>query len=309
MTVQLTRKRTGSRVAPAEALAVAADEKETRNFLLQRARRDNTPILQDFVQTPRGGSSRHGPLAAFVTGRDLRGLQAYLLAVGIISNGDRDDGWSTSLPIATWARALGLTRNATPASAATGVSKVFARLVDRKLIEKTRHGRERQIRVTLLREDGSGKPYSRPKGDAGNKFLQLPNTFWTEGWHEKLDLPATAMLLVALHAKPVFAMPTEHMPDWYGWSADTAERGLKALQDAGLLTKSSRWVKDAVSPIGAKNLTEYRLTGPFERVPAVLNAPAKAKRGSKGAAGTPATGDGATSADADIASDTEKTAS
>ncbi|TFV52494.1 hypothetical protein [Blastococcus sp. TF02A-35] len=292
MKTQPTRKRTGSRAAPAEALAVAADEKFTREFLLQRARRESTPIRQDFVQAPRGGASRHGPLAAFVTGRDLRGLLAYLLAVGIISNGDRDDGWSTSLPIATWARALGLTRNATPASAATGVSKVFARLVDRKLIEKTRHGRERQIRVTLLREDGSGDPYVRPKGDTGNKFLQLPHAFWNEGWHEKLDLPATAMLLVALHAKPVFPMPTEHMPQWYGWSADTAERGLKTLQDVGLLTKSSRWVKDAVSPIGAKNLTEYRLTGSFERVP---TSKPKPKRAMKDASASIAADDDTTS--------------
>jgi hypothetical protein len=303
MTVQPTRKRTGSRVAPAEALAVAADEKETRDYLLQRARRETTPILHDFVQAPRGGASRHGPLAAFVTGRDLRGLQAYLLALGIISNGDRDDGWSTSLPIATWARALGLTLNATPASAATGVSKVFGRLVERKLIEKTRHGRAREIRVTLLREDGSEKPYSRPKGDAGNKFLQLPNTFWTEGWHEQLDLPATAMLLVALHAKPVFSLPTEHMPEWYGWSADTAERGLKALQDAGLLTKTSRWVKDAVSPIGAKNLTEYQLAGPFTRTP---STPAKATRGRGGAATGAAEDD--PNADASTTTDTEETA-
>lgn len=265
MSQKVVAKRRGSRVVPAAAALVAASEAETRNALLQRSGRTATPVLGQFVQAPPGSSPRHGPLAEFVRGRDLRGLQAYLLLLGLISSGQSEEGWSATLPIPTWARALGITQTATAASASTAVSKVFGRLVQRKLIEKSRHGRERQIRVTLLREDGSGQPYNRPLGEAGNKFFRLSHVYWTDGWHEQLDLPATAMLLVALHAKPDFQLATEHMPKWYGWSADTAERGLGTLVDLGLLTKKTQWVKAPLSPIGASKVNEYRLTDVFDQ--------------------------------------------
>jgi hypothetical protein len=252
---------------------VAATEAETRNHLLERSGRTATPVRASFVQAARGSVVRQGPLAEFVRGRDLRGLQAYLLLLGIISSGDSDQGWSTTLPIATWARALELTRTATAASASTAVSKLFGRLVGRRLIEKSRHGRQRQIRVTLLREDGSGRPYDRPKGDAGNHFLRLSHAYWIDGWFQQLDLPATAMLLVALHEKPNFHLPTEHMPDWYGWSADTAERGLTTLIDHGLLTKNTQWIKAPLSPLGASKVNQYRLTPLFD--PACLPKPTR----------------------------------
>ncbi len=62
-----------------------------------------------------------------------------------------------------------------------------------------------------------------------DRFFNLSHRFWTEDWHRQLDLPATAMLLVALCEPPGFELVTERVPDWYGWSGDTAERGLKTL--------------------------------------------------------------------------------
>jgi len=103
-------------------------------------------------------------------------------------------------------------------------------------------GRERKIRVTLLREDGSGQPYTRPGKGNTDRFLRLSHRFWLDGWYEKVDLPATAMLLVALHEKLNFELPTERVPDWYGWSADTAERGLATLENRRRSQgKSRRW--------------------------------------------------------------------
>ena len=174
--------------------------------------------------------------------RDLRGLQAELLLLGITSSGDGQDGWTTTLPIAVWARAFGTTHYASAASAATAVSKVLSRLEKRRLIERDRRGRERKIRVTLLREDGSGQPYTRPGKGNTDRFLRLSHRFWLDGWYEKVDLPATAMLLVALHEKLNFELPTERVPDWYGWSADTAERGLATLENRRRSQgKSRRW--------------------------------------------------------------------
>jgi len=241
----------------------AATEDETRAALLDRSKRDFAPVNKLFVQAPRGSDSRHGPLATFVHNRDLRGLHAYLLLLGITSSGDSEDGWSTTLPIGVWARAFGTTRDATTASAATAVSKVLTRLEQRKLIDRQRHGRERKIRITLLREDGSGAPYTRPGKGNPDRFLRLPHSFWRDGWHERLDLPATAMLLVALHEKNVFELPAERVPDWYGWSADTAERGLATLEQFGLLTHTVRLKKAPLSPTGLTKVNRYLLHAPF----------------------------------------------
>ncbi len=244
------------------ALAPASGE-ETRAFLLTRSKRRSAPISKLFVQAPLGTVPRHGPLSTFVRHRDLRALRAMLLLLGIISSGDGPDGWSTTLPIAVWARAFDTTLDATPASASTAASKVLARLEDRRLIERTRRGRERKIRVTLLREDGSGEPYTRPT----SRFLQLPHAYWLDGWYRKLDLPATAMLLVALHEKPGFRLPTERVPDWYGWSADTAERGLTRLADFGVLEVAQRLIKAPLSPSGLTKINEYSLLAPFAPSP------------------------------------------
>jgi len=240
-----------------------ATVEDTRAALLTRSRRDFAPINKVFVQAPAGSESRHSILAAFVTGRDLRGLHALLLLLGVISNGSGDDGWSTTLPIKVWARALGTTLTATGQSATTAVSKTLTRLEDRRLIARTRRGRARDIRVTLLREDGSGDPYTRPGADNNDRFLRLPHAFWLDGWHSRLDLPATAMLLVALHEKPGFELPTEKVPEWYGWSADTAERGLKTLIALGIISKTERVKKAPLSPSGLTSVNQYTLLPPF----------------------------------------------
>ena len=190
----------------------AATEDETRAALLARSKRDFAPINKLFVQAARTSPCRHGPLAEFVRNRDLRGLRAYLLLLGITSSGDGQDGWSTTLPVGVWARAFDTTRGATPASAATAVSKVLTRLEQRRLIDRKRRGRERKIRVTLLREDGSGNAYTRPGKGNTDRFFRLSHRFWLDGWYERLDLPATAMLLVALHEKHNFESPDRASP-------------------------------------------------------------------------------------------------
>ena len=259
-----------------------ATSEETRAALLIRARRDSTPVLKAFVQQSSGPTDRSGPLSTFVRNGDLRGLRAELLLLGFNSSGDGPDGWSTTLPIPVWARALDTTRAATDASAATAVSKVLARLEQRKLIERDRRGRGRNVRVTLLREDGSGQPYTRPGKGNTDRFLQLPHSFWTDGWWEQLDLPSTAMLLVALHEKPRFQLATEKVPAWYGWSADTAERGFGTLERLGLLSKVTRMKKAPLSPTGLTKVNEYTLVGPFARgtgAAGTVRATARQRRG------------------------------
>lgn len=257
-----------------------ANEDETRSFLLTRSRRGFAPIPKYFIQNPnRTLTDRSAPLAEFVRNGDLRGLRALLFLHAIISNGGGDNGWSTTLPLSVWARVFDTTKTASGRSSSTSATKILTRLVDRALVKRTRSGRARAITVTLLRPDGSGQPYTRPDGKV-DKFIKLSERFWIDGWHEDLDMAATAMLLVALHEKPAFELPTEHMPAWYGWSADTAERGLKTLRQAGLLMVDKRTKKAPLSPTGATEVNIYTLAGAFAHQPA---GKTKASSGGAGA--------------------------
>lgn len=241
---------------------------DTRAAILKRAGRPAAPIRRTFVQRPRVPGSvnqdRSGPLSWFVRTKNLRALQAYLMVVAATSNGDGPDGWSTTHPIKVWARAFGTTEHAAAASASNAVSKLLQKLEERDLIERRRRGRERQIQVQLLREDGSGDAYTRPDGKTvTDRFLKLPHAFWLDGWCDQLKLPGLAMLLVALSEKNGFKLPTERTPDWYGWSADTAERGLAELEDHGLLSKSRRRRTEPLSASGYGIVNTYYLLPPF----------------------------------------------
>ncbi|MFI6063583.1 hypothetical protein ACIBB8_37675, partial [Streptomyces sp. NPDC051286] len=81
---------------------MTATGRDTRTAVLTRSIRANVPLRKTFVQANKGAASRHGPLKDFVTGRDLRGLKAYLIIVAACSNGD--NGNPSGLPRSTRAR-------------------------------------------------------------------------------------------------------------------------------------------------------------------------------------------------------------
>ncbi|HQH91742.1 MAG TPA: hypothetical protein PLZ83_15425, partial [Dermatophilaceae bacterium] len=176
----------------------ASTAAETRAFLVERSGRTFAPIPKSFIQNPDGKlKNRRAPLADFVRRGDKRGLLALLLLHTIISSGEHEDGWSSSLHLQVWARALGTVSTATGASATSAATKILSRLVDRRLIERRRAGRQRNITITLLSADGTGRPYARPVGATReDRFIRLSHTFWDQAWAEELSLPAIAMLLV-----------------------------------------------------------------------------------------------------------------
>lgn len=244
--------------------AAPASAADTRLALLTRSRRLHTPIPNHFVQCPdKAAHERGGPLAAFVRNRDLRALQAYLLISAVTSSGASEDGWSTTLPLAVWARAFGATDNAETQSASSAASKILGRLQARRLISKQRGGASRGVRVTLLSADGSGQPYSRPT----SHYFRLDHAYWLDGWHEQLSLPATAMLLVLLHERSGCELPTERMREWYGFSPDTAERGIRALRDAKLLAVRQQFKTAPLAPAGVTQVNRYHLLPPFGTTP------------------------------------------
>ncbi|MFD5899848.1 hypothetical protein [Streptomyces sp. NPDC060366] len=250
-----------------------ATGRDTRTAVLDRSIRTNVPLRKTFVQANRGSVSRHGPLKDFVTGRDLRGLRAYLIIVAACSNGD--NGWSTTHDSAVWSRLMDIHETAVSQSARTGAWRALRRLEERNLIECSRSGTK--ITVTLLREDGTGKPYDRPVGDREeNLFLRIPNTFWAQGRDEKLSLPGLALFLVVAREKHWVALPAERAPEWYGWSPDTHERGLKQLVDLGFVLKRAIKKKAPFAPLGYTIAHEYRralITMPRKSKPKKKSAP------------------------------------
>lgn len=216
------------------------------------------------MQAVRGGESRRGPLQTFVSNGDLRGLRAYLIVVAATS-ASNEDGWSTTLDSLVWARLLDAEESArTPAGARTAAWRTLGRLQDRQLIRRARSPRSnRDIAVTLLREDGSGKPYTHPAGgapdDPADWYFRLPVSFWRRGVDAELTMPGLAMILTVAREKPWSAFPAERMPDWYGWSADTTERGLRELIDLDLAEQREAYRRTPLSPVGYTITNQYRL--------------------------------------------------
>jgi hypothetical protein len=245
-----------------------ATSQETIEALLKRAVRKATPIRRDFVWQGRRGKRRPGPLADFVRRRDLRALLLYLLFRGVASK----EPWDSRISAKVWARALDM--GATN-EAVAGVSKVWGRLVERRLVARKRD--RRQARVFALQEDGSGEVYSHPGIDQkGEAYFQLPHAFWTaaEQWHRKLDLAELAMLLIALSLPDEFTLVYERAPKQFGISADTAQRGLKGLQQKGLLKMRKVFKPAPLAPDGYTEERRYTLQPPFRRRKAAPEAAA-----------------------------------
>ncbi|MEX2374859.1 MAG: hypothetical protein WD942_04630 [Dehalococcoidia bacterium] len=224
--------------------------------------RDGTPVRIAFAQRRENQVKTPGPLADFVTAGDLRALLLYLLAM---ARATRKEPWNVVLPAAVWARALGIDLPLTKTASST-ISKAWARIEDRNLIRRGRSGRLAEI--TLLREDGSEQPYTHPKDQGG--YFKLAHAFWLEGppgsgepWYQVLDLPAVAMLLIASSLQPNFALALNRVPEWYGFSSDTAQRGFATLGQHEILQINKVYKKAPLSPLGYTYENRYRLNPPF----------------------------------------------
>lgn len=236
--------------------------------MLKPTGRDAVPIRRVFVQPEEGEGA--GPLAELVSNHDERALDLYLLLHAKASGGDYD----VTLGAAVWARALGL---AATANGKTAVSKAWKRLEDMELISRGRVGRT--ARVVLLMEDGSGEDYTRPVTAEDGLWFNLPHAYWHDGWFLKLDLPSKAMLLIALSLYNGFYLPFDQAKAWYGISRKTAQVGMKALVDHGLLDRDEEWVEEPMSDIGHKLEIHYTLRAPFgphpDRTPSKKKSAAK----------------------------------
>ena len=216
-------------------------------------RRDFVPIDRAFLQLREHGGGA-GPLAAFVSTRRKRALDLYLLGHALASTPPYDG----ALPAWAWARALGMPE--TPSSRVF-ISTTWSWLESQGLVRSVRDGNRR--RIFLLDESGSGEPYTHGAGRKRLDYFKLPYAYWLEGWAERLSLPATAVLLIALSLPQTFVLPQEHGGRWYGLSRDTVRRGLSVLLGQGLLDVRVLHKRAPLSPIGTTEHRHYRLCKPF----------------------------------------------
>ena len=240
----------------------SATTHNTVDAIARSTQREAFPLRQTFIQQKLDGASAPGPLASFVSAGDRTALLLYFLALTKASK----EPWDVALHSAVWARALGLSEP-TGHTARGRVSKAWTRLVERKLVTRSR--RNRTAEFTLLLEDGSGDPYTRPSGKS-RRFINVPRALWTEGppngssrWFEDLSLPELSFLIIAMSNLDSFALPVERGPDYYGISADTLSRGYRGLRDKSLLEVHRKRVVAPLAPEGYTYENRYTLQSPF----------------------------------------------
>jgi DNA-binding transcriptional ArsR family regulator len=158
-----------------------------------------------------------------------------------------------SLPARVWAVLLGL--EDPEARGTRRVRQAIDALEGNDLIRVERHPGT-PPRIWLLDEGAQGVPYTLP-GAAFNaarstpdvwrhRYIQLPDTLWTNGWIATLSGAAIAMLLVLCAergtdktGKELWFSP-KRADQLYGLSEDTRSKGLRELRAAGLVTARRR---------------------------------------------------------------------
>lgn len=241
-----------------------ASADETRAEVLRLTGRGYTRVRQLLVQLPDTEDERPSVLGVMVHDRRHRPLVLYLMLLTawpfLQTRRDPFEG-------AVWARLLRTERGVpwTP----TDVSKAWRELEELGLIKRERRGR--QVVIRPRREDG-GAEYIVPDGggdtgDYAGRYLVLPGAFWSEQIFAQLSLPALAMLLVVLKEtspkKHEVWLQQDHAQQWYGFSEASMQKGLRELEEAGLLHRRGQRIKAPLSPTGYTIRNFYSLKGAF----------------------------------------------
>jgi hypothetical protein len=241
-------------VAPAHV--IAGQDATIEAILTESERPGKVPIRVTFVQQGQRGAPVEGPLATIVRRGRETALDQYILTVAWASAPPHDVRRDSRI----WARATGLGADDSGRAAVSRNWRFLSQ--DLRLVRVQRAGR--LARVTLLREDGSGQPYTHPGSNENrSRYFQLPFEYWRQGVYRQLGLPGKAMLLVALSLPAGFSLPAHRAPDWYGISASTAERGLRELRRADILAVERVSKEAPLAPEGYTIFNQYTLLPPF----------------------------------------------
>ncbi|GHD63338.1 hypothetical protein GCM10010317_059680 [Streptomyces mirabilis] len=202
-------------------------------------------------------------MAQLVASRQEKALDLLLLVYAVTVKED----FSTSHWSTTWARAINGSYDERSASAQ--ISRLWRQLESHKLITRRQSGRQANVRK--LREDGTGNPYTRPVTDKdgllSEVYFKLPYEYWDSNWHNRLTLPAKAVLFIAMSLrKPEFTLPDRWTSEWYGISEATVTRGRAKLEAEGIIAVAREETTSSLKEMhGFGKRIYYRLEDPFNR--------------------------------------------
>lgn len=224
----------------------------------KRVKDRSTPVRETFIARTRGSEpDARPPLARLLGGSRGGALRIRLFLALLWQAGGGDERHAVSWPARAWAELLDL-----PNPERLGdrrVRSAFRSLQSAGLLGAlSRPGRPSSL--TLLRDDGSRAPYIHPGEEAQQAksagvfseehvYVQLPATFWTQGWALVLDGPGLAMLLIML----VLTHNGDRADQWvspaqarsrFGVSEDTWGKGVAELRDHRLLRVRKRPVSE-----------------------------------------------------------------
>ncbi|WP_445340442.1 hypothetical protein [Bifidobacterium sp. ESL0825] len=208
-----------------------------------KRRRRGALIRNSFVRSSDGTTVP--PLSEFSTIRGGSGvaLKLYLAIIWLSAA----KPYATNFEAADWARMIGLAQPDTRGAAS--VRRAIGTLARHDLITKEHIKRQRANRITLLREDGSGSPYTPPKANKrDDRYFAVPKELWAQGHIQKMDTAGLTMLLILLEEQH----GTEPRKQWWTQnqfkkrfhiSKDTRTKGTKELEERGLLTARFEYLR------------------------------------------------------------------
>jgi len=227
--------------------------------MLDQTARGGVPIRRAFLQRSQAvDGTRASALASLVRARDEAALDAYLLIHAMASSSAPFRTW---FPVSTWAQVAGFDLYASPEAAKARWSKIATKLTRLNLVRRERSGN--RMNYWLLNESGNGEDYLRPRRLSHGSWFSIPHTYWTEGYDQSLNLAEKTMLLIALDQPDGSRLPYDQMPQWYGISAKTAERGLTSLVKKSFLEVEATMQIAPKSPTGWTEIRRYTALGPW----------------------------------------------
>lgn len=232
---------------------------DTRSDFLRVSGSGYLVIRQHFVQFD-SSRARPGALSTIVSDRKHRALVLYLLLLTVWPYLRSRKPFSS----AVWIRAL--TSKDGPQWNRSELSKAWTQLVTLGLVEREREGR--LSRIHPMREDANGLyvPPSGAKKTWSEAYFTIPGEFWSDEWFAKLNLAELAVLLIVAKETTTsdeMYVTEERVRDWYGISPNTLRKGVRGLEQKGLLKRRPERRKAPLTPLGYTIRWWYSLTGPF----------------------------------------------
>ena len=179
------------------------------------------------------------------------------------------DPHTTTFPLVDYAVLVGLDKPKTAGTAA--IRRGIRHLESEGLIRAER--RQGTVpTLQLLREDGTGKPYSlpadkrsSPTGAAEGRYVTLPPTVWTNGWIAALSGRALLVLVSLLVQRDIdpekltFVAPSIR-ESLYGIGEDTFSRGASELEYYGIVGRTVAPARRSWSASGNHVRHQFLLT-------------------------------------------------